>query len=355
MPHHSGGGSHSGGSHGGSHSSGSRGGSSGPRIHTSTRPFVGARRFRYHDRNGSERFIYSSAAPLKVPFIFIIITFFFMIPFVAAGCFMGVTAFKTLFPSAPKPLKPEYSAVSSHIEDNVGVIGNESELEDTLRDFQEKTGICPYIVTVYDFFWSDNYSSLADFAMDYYLGSFSDEQHFLVMFSRPEEPDENNFVEWRWDAIQGDDTDPIITEEKFKRFRYLLQEEFNKDDTSIGEAFDLTFSKTNSFIMDKTKGNSYGWFLIFFTVMWNGILLIIIFSIFKQYKNGRRDYEEVPMDYPNSSNDNSHNYDNYDNYDKYDSPDKKFDSSLHEDKYSGSNVVDASDTSFIDDTDRYDA
>lgn len=355
MPHHSGGGSHSGGSHGGSHSSGSRGGSSGPRIHTSTRPFVGARRFRYHDRNGSERFIYSSAAPLKVPFIFIIITFFFMIPFVAAGCFMGVTAFKTLFPSAPKPLKPEYSAVSSHIEDNVGVIGNESELEDTLRDFQEKTGICPYIVTVYDFFWSDNYSSLADFAMDYYLGSFSDEQHFLVMFSRPEEPDENNFVEWRWDAIQGDDTDPIITEEKFRRFRYLLQEEFNKDDTSIGEAFDLTFSKTNSFIMDKTKGNSYGWFLIFFTVMWNGILLIIIFSIFKQYKNGRRDYEEVPMDYPNSSNDNSHNYDNYDNYDKYDSPDKKFDSSLHEDKYSGSNVVDASDTSFIDDTDRYDA
>lgn len=290
MAHRSGGGSHGGGRHGGSHRSGRGGGSSVLRY--SNHSFSNSRRFRYYDRHGRENYIYCSGVPKKVSIFQLIINLIFFIPFIGGGLLIFVYFLSNILP--PKPLEPVYEPADVHIIDEAGVIDNQDSLEDALLEFEQLTGIEPYVVTMNHSDWVQYYGSLSDYAYSMYLNTFSDEQHFLVVYSQPENAGEVDFVDWSWEAIQGDETDKILTENHFDQFSRDLHDDLLRNSVSVGEAFENAFQNSLSYMM---KGNySEAVAAGLFSLFWNLIVGIFIVSLISEFINGRRDYQEVPLE-----------------------------------------------------------
>ncbi|HOO78991.1 MAG TPA: hypothetical protein PLQ04_01250 [Lachnospiraceae bacterium] len=294
MPHSSGGGSHSGGSHGGSH--GRSGGSSGPRI--SRKYYSGARRFRYHDGKGIEHYIYCSQYPQKMGVGSFIFSLLFLLPFFGCG-FAIIGSLFAMF-SPPKPLTPHYTVPESYIDDQIDVINNDEALENTMDRFRELTGICPYVATVYDSDWNEQYSSLEEYAYDYYVDRFSDEDHFVIVYSEPENAEELDYVDWSWEGMQGDNTDDIITVDHFEEFNTTLQNNIASGDDVVGESLYLAFSESLNYMMEKPENaGSETAPIVFFTIVWFAFIIFAAFSNIKTFINSRRDYQEVPMDQNN--------------------------------------------------------
>ncbi|MDE6742467.1 MAG: hypothetical protein K2J95_01150 [Lachnospiraceae bacterium] len=293
MAHRSGGGSHSGGHHsgGGHHSSGGRGGSNGP--HYSNRPFRNSRRFRYYDRHGRERYLYGSEMPKKMGIFSLIVSILPLIPFILVGIFTLVYPLSSLRP--PKPLSPVYEPTDVHIMDTIGVIDDKESLEKVLQEFEDTTGISPYIKTVYYDEWIWHYDEFWDYAYSEYLNTFDDEQHFLIVYTEPENAEELDFVDWFWEGIQGDDTDPILTESKVDRFGEDLQDNFLRNNISVGKAFEYTFEESLTYMMGRND-NDDALSILFFGVVWNAFVLIFVVGVINSFIISRRDYQEVPME-----------------------------------------------------------
>ncbi len=246
MPHSSGGGSHGGGSHGGSHhSSGSRGGSS-RRVRSSY--FPGARRFCYYSHHRpvyvyADHDITQTFSPANL------IMILFYIPF-----FIGIFA---MFGSAvhhPKKLADNYDT-SIVIQDELGVIDNQAMLQETLGQFYQKTGVTPAVVTVTNDEWLGKYDDLENFAYDKYVNLFDDEKHWLIVYSQPAGTAaigrSDDFVDWYWEGMQGDDTDDIITEKKADVFTNNLQKYLTaRSRYSVGMAVNTAFNDITPSIMD---------------------------------------------------------------------------------------------------------
>lgn len=285
MAHRSGGGSHSGGHHSSSHSSH---GSSGPRF--SKHPFPNARKFRYFDKHGREMFIYGETMPTKSSKIGLILGLIFFSPFLLAGIGILAQFIFIFFPM--KPLSPDYAPTDVHIMDGAGVIDNEESLEETLQEFEDLTGISPYVMTLHDSDWMVDYNyDLSDYAYYAYISTFTDEQHFLVVYSEPENAEELDFVNWSWEAIQGDETDSILTESKFEIFQEDFHSGLLQENISVGEAFENAFEKSKTYMM---RGDKQDIFLTgLMAVIWNVLIVTILIGQIKYYKQGQVDYEEV--------------------------------------------------------------
>lgn len=280
MPHAGGGGSHSSGHHsssgssrsfgGGSHSSGfhssshssssssSRGFSSGfhvssfhsssfshssptpprPRVTRSARPDT--RKFVYY-RDQKPRYLYvdrparGQGRKLKVLWIWIPIILLFL------------SAYNDLYGTPSRLAKVQNHSVV--IEDNIGVIDDEARLGKALTDFYETTGIVPAVITEYNSAWDRHYADLENQAYDLYVNRFSDEAHWLVVYSQPEHPDAD-FVDWYWQNMVGDATDSILTEQALDDFGTRLQKYLTAGSRyTVGEAFCLAFEETTPVIM----------------------------------------------------------------------------------------------------------
>ena len=225
MPHSSGGGSHGGGSHGGH---GGHGGASGPRISRSH--FAGARRFSYHNRHGQQRYFYADNKfdPKFKPLRLLLAVVY--LPFLFFAFMMLKDALHIL------PKNYDHSII---IEDEAGVINNRDTLYKELKLFMDKTGIAPSVVTVHNETWSDNYYDLERYAYDRYLQEFSDEMHWLIVYSEPAEPDPI-FNDWYWEGMQGDYTDPVLTTENTSRFNSKLQS-LLCEDKNFGISAEMAF------------------------------------------------------------------------------------------------------------------
>lgn len=290
MPHSSGGGSHSGGTHGGG---GSHGGSRGGSGHyMSSRPFAHAKRYRYYDHRGTERYIYSHGKPTPQSPLILVLTLIFMLPFVIGGLTITLTAFASFRPL--KPLTPQYTENGTHISDKIKAIDNKSELESSLNKFEDLTGICPYIMTVYDSDWNESFDSLEDYAFSLYTDKFYDEQHFLIVYSEPKNASKYDYVDWSWEAIQGDYTDSILTNAHFIVFREDLHEKLSDESLSVGEAFNAAFSNSLGYMMNKSEEYSGVVFAILFALVWNTIIWVVIINTIKKYIQSHREYTEVP-------------------------------------------------------------
>ena len=241
MPHSSGGGSHGGGSHGGSHHSGghrSSSGYSGPRYRTSTRPFMGAHRYvYYHNHRPVYRYANYDISQTKVvarPWMII-----FYIPFIIA-----VFAVLGGAIHAPKKLSQNYDA-GVYINDKADIMSSsdEDKLEKALDNFFESTGISPAVVTVDTSEWKPYYNNLERFAYDEYVKLFDDEKHWLIVYSVTVNSD-SDFKDWSFEGMQGDDTDPIITEKIANSFNDELYKELVREDEytpaqAIANTFDM--------------------------------------------------------------------------------------------------------------------
>lgn len=302
MPHSSGGGSHGGGSHGGGgHRGGSHGGShSGGRSNAriSRRPFANSSRYRYRRIGGGYGYIYADRVPERISVGALIFQLIFLIPFFAVG--IGFTYH--IFSSGifnKKPLTPQYSDNGNYIEDNIGVIDNEAYLNEALADFQDLTGICPYIITVYDSDWENNYTSLENYAYNLYVNHFYDEQHFLIVYSEPSVYGDDGFVDWSWEAMQGDDTDLIITQDNFSEFQGDLQKYLNMNDYTVERAFRQSFYNSLDYMMNGSDGSGT---YILFLIFWDFIIIFFLISIIISFIKGSRNYEKVTDPYFENSN-----------------------------------------------------
>ena len=222
MPHSSGGGSHGGGVHGGSH------GSSGSRnVMPSSRPFRNSVRYRYY-RNGEERFFYAKSgykgwSPARL----IVLPFY--IPFFMVAGLSFKEAFTTSFPKKSK--------VEVRIEDEANIFSESDDLYASMQSFGEKTGISPAVVTVSENVWAGNYTTLESYAYDRYVTEFSDEMHWLIVYSVPSEGGI-----WQWEGMQGDNTDPILTEFAAERFNSNLQSMLENSSYTVDSALSTAFS-----------------------------------------------------------------------------------------------------------------
>ena len=268
MPHSSGGGSHGGGSHGGSH------GSSGPRI--SSHYFAGSRRYRrHHISTGRDDYIYASSK--------------------------GVQS------QIPHKLKGHYLDMPA-IHDDVDLFANDEELQDAIDEYYETTGICTVFYTVYDEMWEDDYDDLESYAFDKYVSNFSDEEHWVFVYSIPvrdavTSPDArpDRIPDYKWEAIQGDNTDPIITESMFKRFADNVQDSLeNGDDPADAFSYAFAYASDKAVSM-LTPGNPYRIFhsmTSYIPVLFvAGIFVPMLIMSIKKYKQDKDvEYEEVPFD-----------------------------------------------------------
>ena len=234
MPHSSGGGSHSGGSHGGSFHSSSSGSSgshsSGPRVSRSY--FAGAHRYVYY-RGHRPVYYYSTkkvdASNWKST---VISTAVIIVIWLSAGLAMFGDAF---FP--PEPLPLNYTETDLVITDAASVLtdSDTDELCAAFQEFQDTTGVTPALLTTNDEEWEGYYRTLEDYAYDTYVNWFDDESHWLIVYSEPEAHDPA-FTDWKWEGMQGDDTDSIITEDVADKLTASVQKYLTKQSCSVGEA-----------------------------------------------------------------------------------------------------------------------
>ena len=293
MPHSSGGGSHGGGTHGGSH-----GGSSGPRI--STHYFAGARRYRkHHISTGRDEYVYASSKPRKaglgsVIFISIFSAVFF------GGSSMAVIG------SAPKKLNTHYLDTPA-VHDDIDVIADDEALTETLYEYQELTGICPVIYTTYHEDWKGFYEDLESYSYYTYTSNFSDEAHFVIVYSIPVADreymlEDSDYVpHFKWEATQGNDTDPIITENYFLKFADKVQDGLESGEDA-GEAFDDAIKFAYKKAENVLKPGSAGRFVnilgsLFPLLIVAGFLGLFLFLSIRQYRKDKDiEYDEVPLD-----------------------------------------------------------
>lgn len=254
MPHSSGGGSHSGGSHSGISGRGynpssfggrRRGHSSGSFHRISSGYFAGAQRYVYY-KNKRPVYIYTNRNSTIARSVYYykehaMIGGFFVVAF---ALLMGLVFCFAIKPA--KKLKPSEHNLCSleNIYDEADIFTDTSNLEKSLNDFQEKTGIIPVVLTVTNETWNTHYNNLEEYAFDYYLKLFDDEQCWLIVYSEPEHTDQE-FNDWYWEGMQGDDTDDVLTDSILDEFkntmeRLLLSEESSTEDV-ISQAFDSIY------------------------------------------------------------------------------------------------------------------
>ncbi|MGN1089730.1 MAG: hypothetical protein ACI4Q6_04955 [Huintestinicola sp.] len=296
MPHGSGGGSHHGGSHRSHHSSHRSGGSSGSSVQFSKKPFKNCRRFRYFDSRGRAKYVYASSVPRRQSIFTLIFLIIFLIPFLAFTVIMA--AFLHMQSKPLEKLSSDYICSGTHISDTIGVINNETQLEQTLKDFEELTGICPYIRTVHDSEWENNYDDLELYAYSVYVNTFKDEQHFLIVYSEPDIIPEDGFVDWSWEGMQGDDTDPILTEASFRSFQTDLMNNLFDESVGAGAAFERAFRNSFEYIMSPRSQTDKETTLIvvIFMTLWNTMIAAVLISAIISFVRSRRQYTEVPLD-----------------------------------------------------------
>lgn len=294
MPHSSGGGSSGGGFHGGS--------SGGSGHHISHHYFPGARRYRRFYTDGRpDEYIYASSKPGKTGISSLVILA------LMGSIFMVVTLFAA-FSDKPRFIVPKYSDEPAiHDVANVMEDKDEDELLSLLKDYNKLTGICPVIYTTFDEEWNREYASLEKFTFDKYVSNFSDEQHWVFVYSIP--VNDAKFQpggivtssEFMWEAVQGNETDPIITESSFDKIGRAIQKDL---EAGKGPAAAFITGFNNAISSAESKLNPNPVAKIFKTatsllpfILTTGIFIPLWIFAFKNYKKEKTmDYEEVPLD-----------------------------------------------------------
>lgn len=288
MPHSGGGGSHGGGSHGGSHG----GGSSHRTSHTY---FPGARRYRRHYNDGRpDEYFYSNGRPQKTGLSGII-------TFLLFGVFFGGIMTFSIRSEMPKKLDEAYRRPSSRVIDNIDVLGNEDDLEDALEDFNDMTGICPVVYTMYTEDYYGSYADLETFAYHYYVDNWSDEQHYLVVYAIPEgqadefRSGELNVPDYEFEIMMGDETDAIINESLENNVVDTIYDNL-EDGKSPDRVFTGVFNSLTDIAEDRLTSKSFNPRLvipIIIVVLFFGLPLI--FMIKSYIRDKHCDIDEVPL------------------------------------------------------------
>lgn len=291
MARSGGGGSRGGGSRGGGSRGGSRGGRSNSRRTSRTR-FPGAMRYSYLDRHGNTQYIYTDRPMRKQSVFSLIFSLILFIPFIFPMFIMGGAFIPELLP--PKPIESHVSYETSYITDTIDVIDNERAVTETLRDFHQKTGICPHVLTLSHDDWV-RYDSLENYSLEKYYDMFYDEEHFLLVYSEYYYEDDD-YLDWSWECIIGDDTVKILSDSKMDKFNDDFYEELSRSSTPLSDDLIAMFSDAETRFM-KSGGDVEGALASgVFMLIWGSVVVFGIVSAISGFITSRRDYTYAPED-----------------------------------------------------------
>ncbi len=244
MPHSSGGGSAGGGFSGGSGSG--RGG-----AYHGHAPHKGAKAYHYTTADGKEHTFYATGT---LTYRSLKRTFFTKCLFSLMFAIFGWALLIIQLPwSMPFHLYgSDRYFTGSYLQDTADVFTDEEEaaLIAELEAFHEKTGVIPYVYTLNNeavIFATGNamsFETLDQYAYDLYVRKFSDETHFLVVYSE----DIVTGKDWYWCGMQGDYTDRIVTRNHFSSFQKTLQGNLENTSLSIGDSFIDAFHESLSYM-----------------------------------------------------------------------------------------------------------
>ena len=297
MPHSGGGGSHGGGSHGGPH--GSHGGSGGSRARTSHTYFPGSKRYRKHYHNGrDDEYFYSDVPPRKNGLSGVILTLVMGIFF--SGAILFTTGVKI-----PMKLHEKYDRPQTRVIDNIDIIDDTADLEAALEEYNDITGICPVVYTMYTEDDYPGYNQLVNYAYDRYCELFDDEQHYLIVYAIPKDQKEPfmegtlNVPDYEWEIMVGDKTDALYNDSVFVPSVQSGLEAGKKPEevfaSSIRELGQYDKNK-----LSKPFSNIYAFIPALF--VFGLFFLIPAVRMFITYLKERMfDYEEMPLDHSDES------------------------------------------------------
>ncbi|MDO5155464.1 MAG: TPM domain-containing protein [Eubacteriales bacterium] len=233
MAHSGGGGSHGGGSHGGgSHSGGSGGG-----VARSTKYFSGSYYHSYVDRRGKSHVYYSSQKHVPKPDKSqMIMTIISLTVFLLVVLFITVTGY---IDTTHKLNDTTPDVVRIYDEEDFFTDSEEQVLSDTLEEYYQQTGVNAVVCAVSNSQWKIHYASLEKYAMEKYYELFSDEKHYLVVFSN--EMLEDGWQDWYFETIVGDDTTRAIGPTKESYMVEQIQNQLWNNDNNAGTAIHLAF------------------------------------------------------------------------------------------------------------------
>lgn len=272
----SGGGDHSfggGGSHGfgGGNRGFGGGGLRAPRV--SRRAFPGGEYYNYYRRNGRYVGFYCYGQPVRQSIESQIIMLVIIILFLVR--IFSNPLINTLS-SISLPIKLSSDKVSptpEYYEDDLGIIKNGESFTEPLKKFFKKTGVQPYVYM----FKADEFpsiygklsnESLEKYVYKVYVNKFTDEGHFLIVYTQ----DESGNL-WYWCDMSGDDTSGVINQSFWNRFQKDMQRYLNMDSLTPEEAIRITFEESFDYALSwKDVLNSSSKLVLF-------LLIVAIFAV----------------------------------------------------------------------------
>lgn len=283
MPHSTGGGSSHSGSHSSSHSSSHNSGSSSSSMKSIYRSYMpGYTPYVYYDRNTKRSdLIYTNKSVeelnkeakknkrtkmIGIPILIIL---------------MIVSMLKLISLSVETRIKLTGTSESDiAIEDNLGIFSyqDKEEIESSLINFYNKTGIPIVFVTDTNDSWIDRTDSLEQWAYSMYLNRFDDEKHYLIVYTRGE-PDKEGYADWYFEGMIGDDTESAFWSSEYDAFTEELQQCFYRswtDHSQIAHQFAKAINNT----VDNMKDAEFSMVFFFANMMAYGIFVyIFLFSL----------------------------------------------------------------------------
>lgn len=253
MPHSSGGGSHGGGYHSSSsssyHSSGGGshgGGYTSPTV--SKKPYAGAKKYVYYNRIGGGRnYYYYKGDPQKNKSLSTAV-FGGIVLTLLAAFIVSIVMFGAIY--IPVRITPA-SDKEIYMEDRVGIINDKDRLLNSMKAFQDKTGITPAIQIVDTSDWAD-YTDLETYALSEYLRLFDDEKHWLFVISYPKNYNNGEFVKWAWEGMAGDDIGPAVNSQSEEKFTEIIHKHLLRTEPGeIGNEMALAFDEFTGKVFDK--------------------------------------------------------------------------------------------------------
>ena len=291
MPHSSGGGSHSGGSHHSSHSGSGSGGHSSHPVYDHYVP--GTNRYVYYKNKRPHYYysdrVYRNTNNANIPFMIFFMVFWatVSIPF-----YLNIV-------HIPKKVVTDYNT-SIVIEDTIDVLtsAEEDDLYRKFTEFQEKSGVTPALVTVSNSEWQGYYNDLERYAYDRYVNLFPDEKHWLIVYSTDDgssiynagneigkgvkRTGNTSFEGWYFEGMQGDLTDNILTSDLTNEFDDRVTRNLTaRSRYTVGEAFSEGFTYINANCMKTTFHLEILLFMLIHSGMGIGIPLFLIMQTLK--------------------------------------------------------------------------
>lgn len=306
MPSSHGGGSSGGGSHGGGGFRSSGSGRNNTPKFSREKPFPGAIRYFYIDTAGIRRTFYYGGVPKRRSLASVIVP---PIIFVLLGIVMATAIMLTIIPAKLKPKKCTFSGVYISDQDDLFSEREEELLKESFKAFYDKTGIEPYLYAFESSNLPSKYGSetnqkaMEDYAYDIYVNTFSDEGHFMILYSETRNSDE--ITDWIWIDMAGDDTNDLIDDSAFVDFQSSMQRYLHNDSIPKGEAIAKSFDESTETIMKPSVLQLV--FLSIFFLFYLGLPIYACVSNVKevretnQYcdyrdKNGGKEFFETPSE-----------------------------------------------------------